>query len=316
MPARLCPVSTGQSVGFFNVQPWSRIPREVHVSKRDHLAGSDHAALWRVPGLGDVEMFRASLSRLIFAAHSHEEYFIAVTEKGRADLRFRDDRHPISSGDVIILNPEEVHAGGPMEASVWEYRSLYPPAWLMQEVAEQVGRCPVASLGFSKNTVRDPLAAALLREAHVSAEQRGTLLEQQSRLLRALARLVAHHSSPSISIRPDGAETAAVDKAREYLDAHATHEVSLPDLANVVGLSPFHLCRVFRRRVGVPPHAYQIQMRVRTARRLLAGGTSLSDAAVAAGFFDQAHMTRHFKRMVGITPGQYQRTWRVAPTAG
>jgi hypothetical protein len=109
MPARLCPVSTGQSIGFFNVQPWSRIPREVHVSKWDHLAGSDHAALWRVPGLGDVEMFRASLSRLIFAAHSHEEYFIAVTEKGRADLRFRDDRHPISSGDVIILNPEEVH---------------------------------------------------------------------------------------------------------------------------------------------------------------------------------------------------------------
>jgi hypothetical protein len=43
MPARLCPVSTGQSIGFFNVQPWSRIPREVHVSKRDHLAGSDGA---------------------------------------------------------------------------------------------------------------------------------------------------------------------------------------------------------------------------------------------------------------------------------
>lgn len=76
-------------------------------------------------------------------------------------------------------------------------------------------------------------------------------------------------------------------------------------LARVAGLSAFHLCRVFRDAVGMPPHAYQTQVRVRQAKSLLRAGMPAAQVAAAAGFSDQAHLTRHFKQIVGVTPGRY-----------
>ena len=93
--------------------------------------------------------------------------------------------------------------------------------------------------------------------------------------------------------------------ARQYLDAHIGDNVSLMSLAVVVGLSPFHLCRVFKDAVGLTPHAYQDQLRVRRAKQLLTEQVPIAQAAVEVGFYDQAHLTRHFKRVVGITPGRY-----------
>lgn len=81
--------------------------------------------------------------------------------------------------------------------------------------------------------------------------------------------------------------------------------MTLAELARLAGLSAFHLCRVFRQSVGMPPHAYQTQLRVRQAKALLRAGQPIVSAAIAAGFYDQAHLTRHFKRIVGVPPGRY-----------
>ena len=56
---------------------------------------------------------------------------------------------------------------------------------------------------------------------------------------------------------------------------------------------------------GIAPYAYVTGQRVDRARRLLLDGRSASEAAVEAGFHDQAHLTRHFKRVLGTTPGVF-----------
>lgn len=63
--------------------------------------------------------------------------------------------------------------------------------------------------------------------------------------------------------------------------------------------------RRFRADVGVPPHAFQIDLRVKQARRLLAAGDPPAEVAAACGFADQAHLTRTFKRFVGVTPARF-----------
>ncbi len=83
--------------------------------------------------------------------------------------------------------------------------------------------------------------------------------------------------------------------------------LTLQALAQVVGLSPYHLCRVFGAAVGMPPHAYQTQVRVRHAKSMLRAGLLISRVVGAAGFYDQARLTRHFKRIVGVTPGPVRR---------
>jgi len=74
-----------------------------------------------------------------------------------------------------------------------------------------------------------------------------------------------------------------------------------------VGLSRFQALRAFKRHYGMPPHAYQLRVRVGLAQRSLRAGGQPAQVAAEYGFVDQSHLTRHFKRLVGVTPAQYQR---------
>jgi AraC-like DNA-binding protein len=70
------------------------------------------------------------------------------------------------------------------------------------------------------------------------------------------------------------------------------------------------LVRLFREAVGVPPHAFQLQLRVSRAQQRLASGDSAADVAMACGFADQSHFSHCFKRIVGFTPGAFKRLTR------
>jgi hypothetical protein len=98
----------------------------------------DSAHLWYVEAFGGLELFRACFARFTFSPHTHQEFMIAVNESGTALPLFRGGVHQVGPGDLFVLNPEEVHGGGPAEDSVWCYRSFYPPAALMQRVVQEL----------------------------------------------------------------------------------------------------------------------------------------------------------------------------------
>jgi AraC-like DNA-binding protein len=97
-----------------------------------------------------------------------------------------------------------------------------------------------------------------------------------------------------------------VQRARELLRERATEPVRLDDLAREVRMPALRFARAFKRMVGVPPHEYQLQVRVDLARRLIARGERIVDVAVGTGFCDQSHLHRHFVRIVGVAPGAYR----------
>ena len=257
--------------------------------------------MWRAGDLGGLELLKATLTEFAFHPHAHEEYFIALTEAGRCTPTYRGDRHAIGPGDLIVLNPEEAHAGGPPAAAFWAYRALY----LSPDLMRQVTAGPAAPR-FCRDTIRDRDVAARLRRFHRLSEQPGSgLLEREACLAEALVMLAGRYAAGQQAAGPPGREPRAVLLSREYLEEHAQENVTLQALAQSAGLSAFHLCRVFREAVGMTPHAYQTQVRVRRAKSLLRAGQPITLAAAEAGFYDQAHLTRHFKRIVGLTPGRY-----------
>jgi len=82
-------------------------------------------------------------------------------------------------------------------------------------------------------------------------------------------------------------------------------DLSAEDLAAAAGCSRFALHRAFMAHFGFAASDYQRQLRLRAARRLIAGGHPVAEAAVRSGFTDQAHLTRWFRRCYGITPGTF-----------
>ena len=80
----------------------------------------------------------------------------------------------------------------------------------------------------------------------------------------------------------------------------------MAELAHACGVSPTHLPRVFRQSHGLTPLAYQNQLRVELAKRLLAEGVPIARVSAEAGFADQSHLNRVFRRYAGATPRQYK----------
>jgi len=92
-------------------------------------------------------------------------------------------------------------------------------------------------------------------------------------------------------------------------DRHPGH-VTLADLAAVAGLTQFQLIGLFRKGVGMTPHAYLTQIRLESARAALRRAMPIAEVAIQAGFYDQAPLTRIFKRCYGITPLQFAQAAR------
>ena len=87
-------------------------------------------------------------------------------------------------------------------------------------------------------------------------------------------------------------------------DRHA-EDLLLEDLGAAVGLTPFQLIGLFKRCLGLTPHTYLTQVRLRRACRFLRRGMPIMHVAAATGFYDQSALTRQFKRCYGITPLQF-----------
>jgi AraC-like DNA-binding protein len=121
-----------------------------------------------------------------------------------------------------------------------------------------------------------------------------------------LERIVRVHTKPSSIERSHRSQRALVRRVRAYLDENAATDISLTDLAQMVNASAYYLNRVFRADVGIPPHAYQTQVRIERARELLARGMPVHRVAVELGFYDQSHFTNQFKRLLGYTPSTYR----------
>lgn len=99
----------------------------------------------------------------------------------------------------------------------------------------------------------------------------------------------------------------ALSQLLEHISAHLSESLSLRELAEATGLSPFQIGQRMKRVFGLSPHQYIIRCRIEVARHELSSSRqSLAEIALSCGFSDQSAFTRQFKRSVGMTPKAYR----------
>ena len=185
------------------------------------------------------------------------------------------------------------------------------PEYLGKVAREIFGLDPAGVRLIAAEGQRDPLitgiAGNLMREAMNG--DAGSRLFAESLAGMLAVHLLRNYAERSQPIKTDRISTQprAVTQAVDFINDNYATDLSLSDIAAAAHLSPFHLSRIFKKATGVSPYQYLLQVRVNSARSLLAAGAgdrSLAEVAAAVGFADQSHLTRHFKRMVGVTPKQ------------
>jgi len=244
---------------------------------------------------------RTLVSNHHFPRHSHDQFGIGVIAFGAQRSWSGVGQVQAVAGDVIMSNPGEIHDGLPLDSEVRGWRMLYlDPALLAREVEEEI----VGAVEIVRPVARDPLLAGhFARLFSCLTASRPDRLAIDENLVRSLIYVLRQHGTARGSSH---GPSPCVAKAIRRLDSAPDSQVSLAELAALVGVSRFQLLRGFAREVGITPHAYLIQRRVLLARRFLADGQTPAQAAARAGFADQSHMTRAFVRQLGITPGRYR----------
>ena len=254
--------------------------------------GRFEAVRCRIAGVAAVKAW----SRHAFPAHAHDQYGIGILTRGAQKSRSGRGMIEAVAGDTITCNPGEVHDGVPIGDSGRAWTMLYFETWRIAEAAADIDEGKGGSHEFVLPKLTDRRIAGHFRRLFAALTRGGAAEES---LLILLAELM-HGGKPA---GPPAA--GVVGQARARIDEDPAAPASLADLARDSGLSRFQLLRGFKRATGLTPHAYLVQRRLNLARRSIADGMPLADAAVASGFSDQSHMTRLFVRNYGISPGAY-----------
>ncbi len=267
---------------------------------------AETVAWFRPESLPGVEALHADFERHAYRPHSHPTWTIAVMERGAAQFTVDSRFERASSGECFVLEPEAVHTGLPAVAEGWAYKVLYLDPEIVSAWSELDAAAPRAArwVVFRDTRLREALGAA----HRALAEEPGGLARDEA-VLGAVDAL-RPHLRPAPAAPRGRAEHAAVLRARRHLHDRWDQPVALAELARVAGLSRFELVRRFGAQVGLPPHAFQVNLRVARARRMLRAGEPPAAVAAACGFADQPHLTRTFRRAVGVTPGHYARASR------
>lgn len=270
--------------------------------------GADRSSIRRpLPDLG-LETLTARYVRQSFKPHAHHQYLIGVITGGGHSVWCRGTRHDALAGTVVTMRPGDVHHGGAAAESGWSQRMVYVDERAMASLVEDGMDGNDAPLpDFACAFRRDP-ALALRLERIQAVLHRPDLALQRDAALVAFGEVVETlakdgESAGRNGLAPDRRSGALVD----YLHAHVGEDVPLEALASLAGLGRRQTIDLFRRRTGLPPHAYHLGLKVRLVQDLLRQGCSPAFAAAEAGFADQSHMTRHFTAIVGTTPGVYAR---------
>ncbi len=272
----------------------------------------DFAQYSRVFGLDGLEIMSARWVEHSFTPHMHDFYAVSLNYGGRGAFHCQHELRDATPGTCNLIARGELHTGHAASEDGWRYSNLHLEMPLMATLLRGLDWQSPLNVRFKFPLVNDAVLARRLARVFSSLSELGSLLENESLLMSVVARLATHHFVPGHSLREAGREHAAVRRVREWLDVHPEQDVSVRSLAEIAGLSPYYLVRVFHKYVGIPPHQYQRNLRVLRARKLLKAGEPISEVAYRTGFCDQSHLNRCFRAALGVTPGRYSGCLRAA----
>jgi AraC-like DNA-binding protein len=244
----------------------------------------------RVPGLSCSTLFDDGPPK----ARVQDRFALFTLTAGSAVTWCRGEPQALTPGSVLLLGPGDVHRDvekTPYSALMVVLHSSVVRRWSSsaREVCfdSQVVRCPTVA------------AETLALVAAVRAKHQRVV---QERSVETLFRALEPFRASAASRR----EPPLVARARRAFEESSGAALSLDELGGRLRCTPSYACRVFSEYTGLGPHAYQLQLRLLAAARLIENGRSVGAAAALTGFADESHLRRHFSRRFAVPPSRYQ----------
>lgn len=274
--------------------------------------------------LGNTNAILSATARRHYVRDFPGPLSIKTVLRGSAEWRVERRRFVIEPGTFLILNDNQpytisVDSREPVETCCLFFERGFVEsvhrAMIRPEALDDSGpHLPVAFptrieaghhqlvarlMGMRQSPDDDAQAVLLARD----------LLLMHEETAREVARVPAVRASTREEIH------RRLSLGRDFLHASLGGPVELADVARAACLSTYHFHRAFTKAFGMTPHEYVTRHRLDRARRLLAAGLSVTEAALCSGFESLGSFSTLFKRRFGISP-KFARSEKTPAAAG
>lgn len=254
--------------------------------------------------------------------HWHKEWELIRIRKGSVVLRADEYEFVAQEGDILLFRDSMLHGSPPPESVlydclVFDLRELARSSELLKMHLRQIYNMQyLPAIYYPRESNGDiyPFVAELM-DAHYDHTYRPEdtkylELVTVSNLSHLFLRILqnGHFSKNQLTTDNSVHRIDQIKVVLEYIEREFQEEITLGDLANLVGMNPRYFCRVFKQITLVSPMDYVIYFRIEQACKMLATTTkSILEIALECGFNDCNYFTRMFKKRKGMTPKQYRK---------
>ncbi|MCI8408315.1 MAG: AraC family transcriptional regulator [Lachnospiraceae bacterium] len=216
-----------------------------------------------------------------FLSHNHpNHYIISLCVKDSVIISLNKKTLLLSEYDIFIVPPFLPHSVTIKKTAV--LISLCVPKFIMEQ--------------FS----RYEMTAIFQKFWHTIAIKEGWMEKSLQLYLYAINKIYDFHFSQTKELSGD------ISILCHKLMENNSGKINLDSLSQELYISKYHLIRKCKNMIGMTPHSFYIQSRIRKAQQLLSNGLSIVEVSVTLGFYDQSHFDKYFRKIVGISPSEYK----------
>ncbi len=254
----------------------------------------------------------------ILPCHWHDELEIIYINRGNATFRINDVNHEVHQGQALVINSGELHWAYTQNQSGCSYFAIVFNTCFLELPSRDISQRnyinPLCFNEYNLNSLIDGESTPskeLLGIVEKIIDKNNSMsagyeLATKAYLLLFLSLHIENKLLTPVTLSTvTKKNTQRIKNVLSYIDMNYTQKITVEDLAQVINVSKYHFCRLFKTYTGLSPIEYINMIRINKAEELLrTSDCTITETAFEVGFENLSYFTRQFKRHKGILPSK------------
>lgn len=251
--------------------------------------------------------------------HWHAKLEILICFSDGGHFMLGNDMLPLCRGMVFIIEKGILHRCVVDVASYDRYilHVSYETLWMLSSPQTDILSILQHAGGYVIFNDQQLNEISVLMEQCLTAKDTlASDLEQNIVLMQIILYIVRQINNKQSGLTPTVSKSfQKIMPVLNYIRDHYSEDITLECLSEIIFVSKFHLCRIFKETTGFSVGRYITNYRIRQACQLLRKGRSIQDAGEEVGFCNNANFIRTFRIVMGTPPGKYAKHYRYQKTS-
>jgi len=261
----------------------------------------------------DIHIERETVKKPILTMHRHGTYELYYMVKGQREYFIEDRFFMVEEGDFVLIPRKVFHrtdGNGGLRYLVHFSDSFLRKFFAEETINGLLGRIPFLFRGEAR--VREQLSGILstmLAEFRQAEETQRP--QNELKLSGYVYQLLFTMAYANNTYVPHDYADERITRIIQYINENYNHITDIDQIAEHFFISKYHLCRYFRKNLGIPLMAYLNTIKItRACDMMKAGCSNMTKIAMECGFNSSSYFCKVFKKERGISPTEYRKKHR------